>query len=56
MQLLFKEGNPVGIKLSLSLLNICGSTVRLPLAEGSSELRLALEQIQKEIGFTLNPK
>lgn len=43
MQLLFKEGNPVGIKASLSLSGICGSFVRLPLVE-------ATEGLVREIG------
>lgn len=36
---LFEEGNPVGVKTALSTKGICGATVRLPLAEGSEELR-----------------
>lgn len=47
MQLLFKEGNPVGIKASLSILGVCGPYVRLPLVE-------ATEVLKKEIyGFSL---
>jgi 4-hydroxy-tetrahydrodipicolinate synthase len=47
MQLLFKEGNPVGIKASLSILGVCGPYVRLPLVE-------ATEALKKEIyGFSL---
>jgi 4-hydroxy-tetrahydrodipicolinate synthase len=42
MQLNFKEGNPVGIKASLSLSGICGPFVRLPLVEASQELINAL--------------
>ena len=37
-ELLFAEGNPVGIKNALATKNICTPTVRLPLAEASVEL------------------
>ncbi|MBR2352108.1 MAG: 4-hydroxy-tetrahydrodipicolinate synthase [Alistipes sp.] len=40
---LFDEGNPVGIKCALDVLNICRNTVRLPLAEASAALRERLE-------------
>ncbi len=36
---LFAEGNPVGVKCALSVLGKIGSTVRLPLVEGSAQLR-----------------
>ncbi len=35
----FEEGNPVGIKAILDKLNICGSTVRLPLIEATDSLK-----------------
>ena len=38
IELLFVEGNPVGIKNALATKNICTPTVRLPLAEASVEL------------------
>ncbi|MCS6904851.1 MAG: 4-hydroxy-tetrahydrodipicolinate synthase [Bacteroidia bacterium] len=38
MQLIFKEGNPTGIKALLSILGICKPHVRLPLVEASKEL------------------
>lgn len=48
-QLLFAEGNPVGVKLASSLLDLCGSSVRIPLAEASDELKnkmkLALDKL-----------
>jgi 4-hydroxy-tetrahydrodipicolinate synthase len=48
MQLLFKEGNPVGIKASLSLSGICGPFVRLPLAEATEGLKREIEdEIQR---------
>lgn len=47
--LLYKEGNPVGIKEVLSLLKICKNTVRLPLLPASSilsaEIQLELEKL-----------
>lgn len=42
--LLFEEGNPVGIKCALSIKNLCGDTVRLPLAEASDALRLKMTE------------
>lgn len=50
MQLLFREGNPAGIKASLALSGICESYVRLPLAEASSELTQALEREMQRLG------
>ncbi|MEZ4688265.1 MAG: 4-hydroxy-tetrahydrodipicolinate synthase [Bacteroidia bacterium] len=43
MNLHFAEGNPAGVKYSLELLGVCGSTVRLPLAEASEGLRAKLK-------------
>jgi 4-hydroxy-tetrahydrodipicolinate synthase len=37
-QLLFAEGNPVGVKAALSALNICSEQVRLPLVPASKNL------------------
>lgn len=46
IDLIFEEGNPTGIKALLSILGICGSSVRLPLIPAStgleSKLRLSL--------------
>lgn len=39
IDLLFQEGNPVGIKLVLNHLGLCQKDVRLPLVAGSAELR-----------------
>ena len=44
MKLIFREGNPAGIKAILEAHGICGPIVRLPLVEASSELK---EQINK---------
>lgn len=37
-KLMYEEGNPVGVKKALELLNICGNYVRLPLVEASDVL------------------
>ncbi len=42
IELLFKEGNPSGIKCALDYLNICKNVVRLPLAIVSHELELEI--------------
>jgi 4-hydroxy-tetrahydrodipicolinate synthase len=39
IDLIFKEGNPAGIKAMLNSLNISGPEVRLPLVEATSELQ-----------------
>jgi 4-hydroxy-tetrahydrodipicolinate synthase len=44
MQLIFKEGNPTGIKALLSLLGICQPHVRLPLVPASESLQERLRQ------------
>lgn len=41
--LIFKEGNPAGIKVILEKLGICSSQVRLPLAAASEELRCEIQ-------------
>jgi 4-hydroxy-tetrahydrodipicolinate synthase len=38
MSLLFKEGNPAGIKALLKLMNLCEENVRLPLTGVSAHL------------------
>ncbi|MFI3288061.1 MAG: 4-hydroxy-tetrahydrodipicolinate synthase [Rikenellaceae bacterium] len=46
--LLFREGNPAGVKMALAIKNIMGAGVRLPLVEASDELREQLTlQIEK---------
>lgn len=42
--LMYKEGNPTGIKTLLNLLGLCDATVRLPLSQGSDALVDALSQ------------
>jgi 4-hydroxy-tetrahydrodipicolinate synthase len=51
MQLLFKEGNPAGIKGSLSVSGVCGPYVRLPLAEATQELTRMMELEIGRIGY-----
>jgi 4-hydroxy-tetrahydrodipicolinate synthase len=38
VNLLFKEGNPVGVKAALHQLNICENELRLPLIPASDDL------------------
>ena len=44
LELLFKEGNPAGVKAAMEHLNICSSIVRLPLVEASEALKAQLYQ------------
>lgn len=46
IDLIFEEGNPVGIKCALSLQNITSDAVRLPLVSASDQLR---EKIKKQL-------
>ena len=50
IDLIFEEGNPVGIKYLLNILQICDKNVRLPLIDASSDLQ------QKLITFVENFK
>ena len=45
IQLLFEEGNPVGIKALMEILNICSNQVRLPLINASSNLIKRIESV-----------
>lgn len=49
MQLIFKEGNPAGIKAALKDLGICGDTVRLPLVGASPALSAEIAAETKRI-------
>lgn len=51
-ELLFKEGNPAGIKTVLDLRGVCGDEVRLPLVKATAGLR---KEIETELA-TLNLK
>lgn len=44
LELLFKEGNPAGVKAAMEHLNLCSSIVRLPLVEASEALKAQLYQ------------
>lgn len=44
MELMFKEGNPAGIKSLLEAHGICGSAVRLPLVEASPKLKVEIDE------------
>ncbi|MDR9398088.1 MAG: 4-hydroxy-tetrahydrodipicolinate synthase [Salibacter sp.] len=52
--LLFKEGSPSGIKAVLEMLGICESTVRLPVAPISKELRDELYRTIGNAGISLD--
>ena len=47
MELIFKEGNPAGIKAIFEILGIANAAVRLPLVEASRELKLELFTFMK---------
>ncbi len=52
IQLLFMEGNPVGVKAALELLGVGGSHVRLPLWDASEGLKLQIKaELQKLLGI-----
>ncbi len=48
--LLFAEGNPAGVKTALAVKGICRADVRLPLVEGSSRLREAMQKALEAVG------
>lgn len=47
--MLYAEGNPVGIKAALEAAGICAATVRPPLAEASLELKATLAGMLKDV-------
>jgi 4-hydroxy-tetrahydrodipicolinate synthase len=49
IDLIFKEGNPAGIKAVFELKNLCESGVRLPLVEASSTLKSALKVFNSQL-------
>jgi 4-hydroxy-tetrahydrodipicolinate synthase len=49
IDLIFEEGNPVGIKAAMNLQNLCMDTVRLPLVKGSSNLRDKIKKVLIQI-------
>lgn len=50
-ELLYKEGNPVGIKCVLKHMGICEEHVRLPLAPASAALSKAIEDALKKLSL-----
>ena len=44
INLLFLEGNPVGVKTVLNLMGVCKDNLRLPLVKGTNDLREKLKQ------------
>lgn len=50
IDLLFEEGNPVGVKSVLHLMGICSDAVRLPIVKGTSGLRDKLKQELIQLG------
>ena len=48
IELLFAEGNPVGVKISLAIQGLCGQYVRLPLVPGSENLCKKMQKIIAE--------
>jgi len=46
---MYEEGNPVGVKEILKLMNICGSNVRLPMAQASDSLRKRIGKIYENM-------
>ena len=47
--LLYREGNPVGIKHVLQVMNVCKNHVRLPLVEASSALQREINRVLGEM-------
>lgn len=48
VEVLFAEGNPVGVKCALAVMGLIGDTVRLPLVAGSEQLRRRFEKLIAE--------
>jgi 4-hydroxy-tetrahydrodipicolinate synthase len=46
---MYEEGNPVGVKYLLSLIGVCGYTVRLPLVAPSRGLKKKIEELFKKL-------
>lgn len=45
VEALFEEGNPAGVKMLMSILQLCDSDCRLPLIKASPRLQVKLEQL-----------
>mgnify|MGYP003670400520 CR=1 FL=1 len=48
MDLIFREGNPAGIKSAFETLGLCSAKVRLPLVEATPELKLKITTFVKQ--------
>lgn len=46
---MYEEGNPVGVKYLLSLMGVCGGTVRLPLASPSTGLQKKISNLYQQL-------
>ena len=46
---MYEEGNPIGLKYLLSLIGVCGHTVRLPLTKPSSGLQKKISALYKKL-------
>lgn len=53
---IFEEGNPVGIKAALEILDICQNNVRLPLVKSSKQLYSKIQTIINNIQSNNNQK
>jgi 4-hydroxy-tetrahydrodipicolinate synthase len=53
INLLFEEGNPVGIKALMECLDICSKQVRLPLVSASSDLIERMESVLEDSIYAL---
>lgn len=51
MELIFKEGNPAGIKTIFEILGLCSAAVRLPLVEASTSLKAQLNDFVKQFAL-----
>ena len=55
-KVIFEEGNPVGIKAALEILDICQNNVRLPLVKSSKQLYSKIQTIINNIQSNNNQK
>lgn len=46
---MYEEGNPVGVKYLMSLIGVCGASVRLPLVPASAPLQKKIEKLYGEV-------
>ncbi len=51
IDLIYKEGNPTGIKTLLNIIGLCPPYVRLPLVQGTSSLRKEMINLLKKLIF-----